>query len=251
MNIDELKRNWHVLGKKDPMWAIITRSDKKGNKWEPEDFFKTGENKIAQLFEFLNDNGISVTADSAMDFGCGIGRLTQALASRFNYVAGVDIAESMIKLANEYNKHGDKCRYFLNTKDDLSLFHDKSFDFIYTIIVLQHMRPAYAKSYIKEFVRLLKPNGVCTFQVPSRFVGVTATPARPTFARRRYNDLLRLAMNNFKWLFKNRAYMEMYGIEKEEMIAYITGLGVKIANVSLDKSPGPQWESYQYTIIKS
>lgn len=251
MNIEELKRNWHVLGKKDPMWAIITRADKKGNKWNAADFFKTGENKIAQLFEFLKSNNITVNTGSAMDFGCGIGRLTQALASKFDYVAGVDIAESMIDLANKYNKYGDKCHYFLNTKDDLSLFSNQSFDFIYTVIVLQHMRPEYAKSYIKEFVRLLKPNGVCIFQVPSRYVGTPVTPIRPSFWRRRYNDLVRFAKANFKWLFRNRAYMEMYGIEKEEMIAYLESLGVKIANVRPDDSPGSQWESYQYTLIKN
>ena len=34
-------------------------------------------------------------------------------------------------------------------------------------VVLQHMKPEFAKAYLREFARILKPNGVLVFQLPS------------------------------------------------------------------------------------
>jgi SAM-dependent methyltransferase len=103
---------------------------------------------------------------AALDFGCGVGRLTQALCRHFERAVGVDIAPSMIRLANQFNRFGDRCRYCLNEANDLRLFADDSFDFIYSNLVLQHMQPDYSKNYIKEFVRVLAPGGIAFFQLP-------------------------------------------------------------------------------------
>src|SRR5262249_48837046 len=103
----------------------------------------------------------------ALDFGCGVGRLTQALARHFETVVGVDIAPSMLRGARKYNKFGDRCQYVLNERDDLRLFESNSFDFIYSNRVLQHMRPEYGKSYLREFIRVLSPEGLLVFYMPS------------------------------------------------------------------------------------
>ena len=52
------------------------------------------------------------------------------------------------------------------------IFDDNSFDFIYSYVVLQHMRPDYALSYLREFVRVLAPGGVMAFQLPCRRISV-------------------------------------------------------------------------------
>ena len=72
----------------------------------------------------------------------------------------------MIKLVKRYNRHGQRCRYYLNERADLRLFESESFDVIYSSLVLQHMTPTYAKSYIKEFLRVLVPGGLLVFQFP-------------------------------------------------------------------------------------
>lgn len=251
MNIKELQHNWNTFGKQDPLWAIITRSDKKGNKWDIDEFFKTGDRKIDQLFDMLKEQNIQVNNGSALDFGCGVGRLTLALASHFDQVSGVDIAQSMIDLANRYNKFPERCTYYVNTKDDLSLFDNHSFDFIYTIIVLQHMRPEYAKSYIAEFTRLLKPGGVAVFQMPAKYIGPLYQELQPSMWQRVNYRLKKVLKPLFGWMLPARAHMEMYGITRDEMVPYLKQLGVEVADVRKDDSPGPLWESYQYTIIRT
>ncbi len=167
MELKDLKKNWDAFGKQDPLWSILTDRTKKGNKWELEDFFKTGEEEIESILKYTESLGSSYSRRRALDFGCGVGRLTQALCKYFDECSGVDIAPSMIELARKYNRYGDKCKYYLNEANDLRLFEGNTFDFIYSKIVLQHMKPEYSTNYIKEFLRVLAPGGLLVFQIPS------------------------------------------------------------------------------------
>ena len=165
MNLRELQKNWNRFGKEDPLWAISTVAEKKGNKWELDKFFETGAKEIAEILDHTSALGMAIDKHKALDFGCGVGRPTQAMATHFEEVAGVDIAPSMLKLARKYNRFGERCTYYRNQAADLRLFADNTFDFIYTNMVLQHMRPSYAKTYIREFLRVATPRGVIVFQL--------------------------------------------------------------------------------------
>jgi 2-polyprenyl-3-methyl-5-hydroxy-6-metoxy-1,4-benzoquinol methylase len=122
MNIDELKRSWSELGRQDPLWAILTSPEKKGRTWRTDEFFEKGDEEIAAVMAYTMSLGIPVERKRALDFGCGVGRLTQALAAHFDHVAGVDITASMLKMARKYNRFGERCRYYLNESDNLHLF---------------------------------------------------------------------------------------------------------------------------------
>jgi ubiquinone/menaquinone biosynthesis C-methylase UbiE len=169
MPIEHLRRTWEGLGRDDPLWAILSDPTKRNNRWNRREFFRTGQTEVAQVVQSLASRGLDVGLGRCLDFGCGVGRLTQALADYFGSVEGVDIAESMVTLANKYNRHGPRCHYTVNLREDLSLFDSDSFDFVYSNIVLQHMEPSLGEQYIREFLRVLKPNGVAVFQVPSEF----------------------------------------------------------------------------------
>src|SRR2546428_777897 len=73
----------------------------------------------------------------------------------------------MIRHAERFNRHGARCHYHLNASGDLGIFEPDRFDFVYTNVTLQHMEPRYAKRYIVEFLRVMRPGGVLIFQVPS------------------------------------------------------------------------------------
>jgi len=171
MDLKELQRHWHEFGQQDPLWAILTDSQKRGGKWDPDEFFETGREEIDSVIRYLESVGLPVLRRrKALDFGCGVGRLTQALCRYFDECYGIDIAPSMIKLADEYNRHGARCHYRVNATDNLKAFGDNTFDLVYTVLALQHMRPEYSKRYIEELMRVLAPNGVLIFQIPSELV---------------------------------------------------------------------------------
>ena len=167
-DFDNLARTWDTLGEHDPLWAVLTHPGTEGGRWDVEAFFKDGDAQVAGALAMVEtDLGWKLATGAALDFGCGVGRLTQALCRRFDRVDGVDIAPSMIRAAEQFNRYGDRCRYHLNLKEDLSIFPDDSFDFIYTTYVLQHMHPVFARHYVEEFVRLLSPDGLALFQIPT------------------------------------------------------------------------------------
>ena len=110
MDLKDLQKNWDTFGRTDPLWLILAAADKKGDKWAVDEFFATGKREIELALDWVASLGVRLPQRKALDFGCGVGRLTQALADHFDEVCGVDIASSMIELANEYNRHGARCK---------------------------------------------------------------------------------------------------------------------------------------------
>jgi len=107
--------------------------------------------------------------DDVLDFGCGVGRLTRSLAAHFGRCVGVDISAPMLAQAEELNRECDRCRFVLNATEDLRVFESASFDLVYTRYVLQHLPTrAMVRSYLSEFMRVLRPGGLLVFQLPNR-----------------------------------------------------------------------------------
>lgn len=167
--LNDLERTWEIYGRQDPMWAALMDPAKRGGRWEAEAFFATGEAEIATVFAYLDRLGVNWDrSGEALDFGCGVGRLTQALARRFAAVCGVDISAAMVARATAFNRYPERCRYVVNTEARLSSFASGSYSFIYTSIVLQHMQPSLSLGYLAEFARVLKRGGALVFQLPER-----------------------------------------------------------------------------------
>jgi ubiquinone/menaquinone biosynthesis C-methylase UbiE len=167
LNLKALRKHWDLFASRDPLWAILTHPDRKGSRWDTREFFETGVWEIGRSLEQVTALHPSLRKLRALDFGCGVGRLTQPLAQHFEQAYGVDISPSMIQQANDYNQRGARCQYVLNERSDLHVFPDQHFDFIYSNITLQHMPPRYSRRYIAEFMRVLAPGGALLFQLPS------------------------------------------------------------------------------------
>jgi SAM-dependent methyltransferase len=128
---------------------------------------KSGEREIALLFQRFAELQLTVPNGQALDFGCGVGRLTQALARRKESVIGADISPVMIDLARQLNQYPDRAQYICTAETGLDTLPANSFGCIYSNIVLQHIVPEVSVRYLAEFFRLLGPNGVLVFQLPS------------------------------------------------------------------------------------
>src|SRR5438445_10146250 len=146
VDLGTLQRDWDACGRDDPLWAIIPRAG-----WEIGPFFASGEADVALLMDQVAALALDPRRGRALDFGCGVGRLTQALGSRFDEVVGVDIAPAMLELAERHNRLGARCRYLLNETPDLRSFPAGHFDLVCTLITLQHVHPRYVGGYLREF----------------------------------------------------------------------------------------------------
>jgi SAM-dependent methyltransferase len=244
MDLDGLRANWQKMGTDDPLWSILTVPEKgRRGRWELEEFFATGEEEVCSLLAYLAQLGIDPPKRRALDFGCGVGRLTFPLAHRVEQVWGVDIAPSMIERAREYNTLGDRCRFAVNDADDLSVFDDATFDLVYTSRVLQHMPPRLITRYLRELIRVLSPDGAFVFQLPSeptsnlRGLLVRLLPEAVLVIMRR-------VMHGYV------AAMEMHGVKPEKVRLVVAQCNAVVADVASDHSAGESWVSFRYCVTK-
>ena len=158
---------WDQHAATDPLWTVLAFPDKSGGRWDLSEFMKTGEREIALLFQRFAALGLVSPDRRALDFGCGVGRLTQALARRHQGVLGADISRGMVGLARRLNQYPDRAEYICTAESGLETLTAQSFQFIYSNIVLQHVAPDLAVQYLGEFFRLLEPDGLLVFQLPS------------------------------------------------------------------------------------
>ena len=167
VEIKKMEEYWEKHAQRDPLWAILSAPDKKNRQWHADHFFETGRREISILMHHLRDLQIQFAHGKALDFGCGVGRLTQAMALFFDQVCGIDISESMVRFANSFNHFPEKVQYICNQRNDLLVFPSGEFDFVYSNIVLQHVHPDITLAYLSEFLRVLRPGGLLIFQLPS------------------------------------------------------------------------------------
>ncbi len=167
MNILRLRMVWERLAKEDPYWAVLTAPDKAGNQWKIEEFFQTGLTEVEACLAEIESLRPAFARGTALDFGCGVGRLSQALARSFSDVTGIDVAQNMIELAQRHLPDGAPVRYVHNPRSDLTCFADGSFDLVFSLITLQHIPPPLIERYLTEFARIVRPEGLIYFQLPS------------------------------------------------------------------------------------
>jgi SAM-dependent methyltransferase len=239
MRLKSLRRHWEEFARRDAMWAILTAPGKEGGAWDPAEFFATGETDVARFMEQASSLGLPRERRAALDFGCGVGRVTQALCGHFERAVGVDISPTMIAQANRYNRHGERCTYRQSDASDLAAFPDASFDLVFSHLVLQHIRPHQSKRYICEFVRLLRPGGQLTFQVPSG----------PTSRRSLPRQQLDRALSVARARLRREPLMEMNGLPMSDVEDAIVSSGGALLRADGDGGRGG-WFSYKYWATK-
>lgn len=156
---------YEKLGSEEPFWAVLSNRRYKRDVVDQQAFFDTGQHEISELIGRIEKQKIELPRGRALDFGCGVGRLTNALATHFDEVVGVDISKTMVENANQLCQH-DNCRFVVNTQPDLSIFPDAHFDFVYSNITLQHIPMPASQTYVEEFLRIIKPDGLIVFLIP-------------------------------------------------------------------------------------
>ena len=166
-SLHDSQEYWDRHAAADPLWTVLAFPDKSGGRWTLHEFMKTGEREIALLFHRVQELQLKLPSRRALDFGCGVGRLTQALARRQERVLGADISPVMIDIARRLNRYSDRVEYVCTADHGLKTLPSGSFDCIYSNIVLQHVPPDVSVQYLNEFFRLLEPGGLLVFQLPS------------------------------------------------------------------------------------
>jgi SAM-dependent methyltransferase len=125
------QQRWDELANLDPYWAVLPCSEGIGQ-WDVQAYLESARPSIADLMRRATEFGHPVKRFAALDFGCGAGRLTRALAEHFEQSVGVDISEQMVAEACRVNADVPNTEFRANVEDDLRIFDDGRFDVVHT-----------------------------------------------------------------------------------------------------------------------
>jgi len=153
---------WDEKARENAMYYIS--SYRAYDEQDPAEFWKWG-GILAE--KFLGESGLQFTGqESALEIGCGVGRMTKYFAGRFRHVTGLDVSEEMIRQAKENLQACTSVRLDVGNGVDLSPYPDASFDFVFSYIVFQHIPDLNVTlTYVREAGRVLRPGGNFYFQV--------------------------------------------------------------------------------------
>lgn len=157
-----MRRFWDRRAKENPMWFANSSLDYRHT--DPDEFWASGEHDLRATLDAV---GATLRGDEVVvDIGCGMGRITRALARRAARVIAVDVSPEMVRLAREHLADLANVEVRLGTGHDLSGIDDASVDVCYSWVVFQHVPdPEVVCEYIAEMGRVLRPRGWALFQV--------------------------------------------------------------------------------------
>ncbi len=183
------RRDWEALGALDPLYAILGADHARHGGWGMREFLATGERDIARLLATSRRLGLPRQRRATLELGCGVGRLTRALAPHFDRCVGIDISQAMIDRARALNTDVTNCEWIHHTAADLAVLGDERFDLVLSHLVLQHIpKKATILGYVGELARVLAPGGLLAMQLPA-----TMPMRRRIQPRRRLYGALRRA----------------------------------------------------------
>lgn len=168
--IAKIKEAWSHLGEMRPHFSVLTHEQFLPDNLNGSinEFWASGESEAALLQRILARYGYTnLSAMTCVEYGCGVGRVTSALASRFAGIHAYDISPSHLLLAEKRVEEIGARNVEFHLCSDTVLEQLCECDVFYSRIVFQHNPPPLMRQLIKSALKALIPGGVAVFQVPT------------------------------------------------------------------------------------
>jgi cyclopropane fatty-acyl-phospholipid synthase-like methyltransferase len=167
--LQKMRDDWDQRARENARYYVCTVT----TDWSDEEFFATGERSVEEDIRTDLPNICQGKLPSEMrvlEIGCGVGRMTRALADLFGEVHGVDVSGEMVRQAALALRDRPNAFVYQNNGKDLSVVPALPFDFAFSSIVFQHIPSReIIENYVREVHRLLRPGALFKFQVQGDF----------------------------------------------------------------------------------
>jgi ubiquinone/menaquinone biosynthesis C-methylase UbiE len=159
-------KEWGKWGELDPLFGVSTWQNKEkdgSNPWIDQEFYQLGESDWKDFSRHWEMYGVN--RESCLEIGCGVGRITNQLASYFNQVHAIDVSEKMIEYAKKHIS-SSSVSFRLSKGVDIPLA-DQSVFSVFSTHVFQHFDSlSVADWYFAEISRTMKTDGTLMIHLP-------------------------------------------------------------------------------------
>lgn len=157
-----MRQDWDERARENALYYIVTDSAE-----SEEQFAASGEQNVRDILEDVTH--LLPAQATALEIGCGIGRLLRPLAQRFRMVYGVDVSPEMIGRAKSRLADLKNVEVHLSNGADVRPLAAGTVDLALSYLVFQHIPDkSIVEAYVQDTFRVLKPGGVFKFQVSGR-----------------------------------------------------------------------------------
>lgn len=230
---DRIGKAWRAFGQTEPHWSVLTNDDFRQDNLAAniDRFYASGHDDVDTHLNILRRAGLPVAFGRAMDFGCGVGRLTLALGRYARQVVGVDISPPHLKLAAERASDVGAANVAfeaIDSVDDLDRY--RGLDFVFSRIVLQHNPPPIMAAIYAKLLAALAPGGTAIVQMPTYMHGHRFSAAA--------------------YLASDQPDMEMNGLPQPIIFRLIEEANCRVIEVVEDISAGNSALSHIFCVQK-
>jgi SAM-dependent methyltransferase len=133
---------------------------------DPDAYVGDPERGRAELESLFGRLGADPRAGTCVEVGCGPGRMTAALAERFDRVLALDVSPAMLEQARAAIPD-ERVVFRAVSGERLDGVEDAIADVLVCYLVLQHLPSRDAVlAYLSDFARVLAPDGEAFVQLP-------------------------------------------------------------------------------------
>ena len=179
-------QDWKRVAEREPYWGVLSNEEFRQAGMNAErltQFMASGEQYVANLFALIRKHLLPQFAPvSALDVGCGVGRLLIPLAKQGRTAVGVDVAPAMLERCRRHAAEAGVVNVNVFPSDDTLSEVQGKFDLVNSYIVLQHVPPSRGYGLMQAMIDRLALGGVGSLQVTfakeRKFLGNEAPSAR-------------------------------------------------------------------------
>lgn len=153
---------WESLAQEMPYWAVLSM-----DQFRPEalgegnlkEFFASGEGWVEFVLGRIRTLDPGFTPRSAIDFGCGVGRITLPLSRRVDRVYSIDVSPTMLELCRANCERDGRTNVTrVRSTDDLGNQREPV-DLVVSTITFQHIPEPRGLAILGQLLGRLNPGG--------------------------------------------------------------------------------------------